>query len=126
MQNHQRNTESQTHALPSQVFKPKVVEKESDNLSGMFFQRSKKSTPKSVKQAAQEAKQAREEKREDEEEDATSTPHTRTAGMATTFKIEQHITVYFNIWTIGRVNFITENSFSSQTEFQTFHGLLQK
>ena len=74
----------------TQVSKPKVVaEKQassaaegSGNLSGMFFQRSKKSTPKSVKLAQEAAKQGRGEKREDQEDDASTTPHTRTAGMA--------------------------------------------
>ena len=82
------------HVLLFQVSKPKVVEKqasaESSNLSGMFFQRSKKSTPKREKEkqaaAAQEAKMqgTREEKREEE---AASTPHTRTAGMAPAFEM---------------------------------------
>ena len=72
--------------------KPKasVAEKqqESENLSGMFFQRSKKSTPKRVKQASQEAKQQQQQQgrpadeEEGEGDTAPSTPHTRTAGMA--------------------------------------------
>ena len=69
--------------------KPKVVPEkhESENLSGMLFQRSKKSTPKRVKQAAQGAKQGRQEEKRVEGEEgegdaASSTPHTRTAGMA--------------------------------------------
>ena len=71
---------------------PTEKQQESENLSGMFFQRSKKSTPKRVKQAAQEAKQqqqrAAEEKGGEEEgegDTAPSTPHTRTAGTAFKF-----------------------------------------
>ena len=77
-------------AILSQVSKPKATvaekQRESENLSGMFFQRSKKSTPKRVKQASQEAKQQQQQQEKGEEEGegdtAPSTPHTRTAGMA--------------------------------------------
>ena len=81
-----------------QVSKPKVAEKQAAadaDLSGIFFQRSKKSTPKREKQQQiQETKQGRCDEGAKPEE-ATSTPHTRTAGVSFTIyneNINQNIT----------------------------------